>query len=142
LKRLGFIFRVMWLLGLIAMVLIGYDLEESVLKIESSNFNHLTPFWFFSVAPAFFGIYLSLLFIKKWSVKINEPLLICVSVPCLILTFYSPVVYTIVSMTTSSTTFSVPIPFWLLKINHSGMISLVGGFSLFMALFGFDRSKG
>jgi len=139
----SYFFRVMWFLGLIFMVTMSYELEIIVQRNSSSSFQYHASFWYFSVAPTLFGIYLSLLFIKRWSVKINMPLLLGVSVPCLALTLYSPVIYTIVTMSPSYST--VPIPFWLMKISQSGMFSMIsafGGFSLFIALFSSDRVRG
>lgn len=132
-----FIFKIIWLIGLFALVFIGYHYEQIVKENTAITFNMMAEFWFSSSVPFLFGIYFSLLFVKKWSCKVNMPLLLCISIPCLILTFYSPVVYTIVATTTSSpSSFSVPIPFWLYKVNYFGIVPIVAGFTLITGLFG------
>lgn len=133
----AFVYKVMWLLGLLVLLVVGYHLENTVQRISSDTFNIFPQVWFSSLLPSFFGGYLSLLFIKRWSIHINASLLWCISLPCLILTIYVPVISSIASQTTSS---FFKIPMWLHQINHFGILSFVGGFTLLIALFGFRRS--
>jgi hypothetical protein len=120
--------------------MIAYNMQMIMEQNRSETFNLLPVLWFSFAVPVLFGIYLSFLFIKNWSLKINVPLLLCVSLPCLILSMYTPVVSTVAMMTSSSASLTFPVPFWMLEINHLGIVSFVGGFSLFISLFGFDQA--
>jgi hypothetical protein len=132
-----FAFKLIWVIGLFGMVLVGFHYEQIIKHYVVTTFNTLPRFWFNSTVPFLFGVYISILFVKVWSIKINLPLFLCLTIPCLIISFYSPVIYTIVSNTTSTpSSFSVPIPFWMIKINYFGIAPIVAGLTLIVGLLG------
>lgn len=132
-----FALKLIWVIGLFGMVFVGFHYEQIVKHYVETTLNPLPQFWFNSTIPFLFGVYMSILFVKVWSFKINLPLFLCVTIPCLIISFYSPVIYTIVSNTTSTpSSFSVPIPFWMIKINYFGIAPIVAGLTLIVSLFG------
>ncbi len=133
---LRFGFQIIWLLGLFLLVVAFHHYEQAVKEIVGTTFNLAPQLWFTSSVPFLFGIYLSLLFVKKWFFKVNLQLLLSICVPCLILSFYSPIVYSFFTMTATSTTFSIPIPYWMIIINNFGIVSFVAGFTLVNAIFG------
>ncbi len=134
--------KILWVLGLIGCTLISYHFEQTVKQKGEATFDFLPLYWFKSVVPILFGVYISLLFVKWRSMTINTPLLLCVSIPCLIIALYNPVIYSIVANTTSSSSsFSVPIPFWMIKINSLGIPSIVAGATFFPSFFGNSPSK-
>lgn len=134
------VFTIIWMIGLFALVLIGYHYEQIVRENTSYTFSMVPELWFYSSVPFLFGVYFSLLFIKEWSFNMNATLLLCVSLPCLLLSFYSPFAYTFVSITTPTpSSFSVPIPFWIYKLNEFGIVPIVAGFTLITGLFGTEK---
>ena len=116
-------FYVNWVIGLIFFVIGSYNLGVSVKHQVATTFNQSPQYWFSSIIPFFFGIHLSLLFLKKRSFKMNLPLLLCVSVPCMLFSFYIPIAFTFASS-------YALIPFWMVKFNYYGYVSIVGGFTL------------
>ncbi|MFF5399802.1 hypothetical protein ACFY5J_21035 [Peribacillus butanolivorans] len=136
-----FFLKLIWVVGLFGLVLIGYQLELIINQKVDETFNILPLYWFHTTVPFLFGLYISLLFVKGWSFRINPPLFLCVTVPCLIISFYSPVAYTVVSNTTSASSFSVPIPFWLYEINSYGIASIVAGLTFIVGLFGVTQQS-
>ncbi|WHY88738.1 hypothetical protein QNH39_13260 [Neobacillus novalis] len=139
LKWSKFVLMGIWVVGLFGLLLIGYHLELTIKQKADETFNILPLFWFYATVPFLFGIYISLLFVKGWSFKFNPPLFLCVTVPCLIISFYSPVVYTIVANTTFASSFNGPAPFWLLKINSFGIAAIVAGLTFTVGLFGIKQ---
>ncbi|QFG00195.1 hypothetical protein PB01_16015 [Psychrobacillus glaciei] len=103
----------------------------------STTFYMLPMLWFNAIATFIFEIYISFLFIKFWSVRWNWSLILCVTIPCFIVACYSPVIDTIVQSTTSDlNSFSVPIPFWMMKINSLRIPSIVAGITLMVGMLG------
>lgn len=132
---------VFWVLGLIALVVTKSYFEKSIKQFADDMISPLPEIWFNTTVPFLFALYFSLLFVKKWSFEMNAPIFLCVSVPCLILSFYAPIVYTFVSITSTSSSYSVPIPSWMLSLNSDGIVSIVAGLTLIMALFGATQSS-
>ncbi|WP_391203914.1 hypothetical protein [Psychrobacillus sp. L4] len=132
-----YVWKLLWGVGLIVLLFIIYHLELKVRNHVAITFQPLPIFWFLPTAYFVFGIYISFIFVKVWSVKWNWPLIVCVTIPFLILAFYSPVIYTIIQSTSSdSNSFSVPIPYWIMNINSLGIPSIVAGITLMVGMFG------
>ncbi len=132
-----YVWKLLWIAGLFAMIIISYQLEQSLRNHVATNFNPLPLFWFHTIVPAVFGVFIALLFVKSWSVKLNFPLILCVTIPCLLIAFYSPVILTIVQNTTATPdSYTVPIPLWMHEINSNGIPSVVAGLTLIVGLFG------
>jgi len=132
--------NLIWVLGLLGAVLVVYHFQQIIKQDFESTYNPLTTYWFYATVPFLFGAYISLLFIKIWSFQFNKPLFLCVTIPLLFLSFYSPITYTIILNTTSTpSSFSVPIPFWLYKINSFEIVPIVAGLTFILSLFGVNQ---
>ncbi|MFF2448904.1 hypothetical protein ACFVSW_17575 [Neobacillus sp. NPDC058068] len=127
--------KLLWVVGLFGLLLIGYEFQQAIQQKVDSTFKVLPLFWFHGTVPFIFGLYISLLFVKGWSFKFNPSLFLCVTVPCLIVTFYMPVVFTFVSNTPSDSSFGADISFLMLKINSFGIAPIVAGLTFFASLF-------
>lgn len=133
----NYVLKLMWLIGFIALLLISSDLEQSIRQTVATTFKPQNMFWFYANAPLVIGVYISFIFIREWSFKLNVPLLLCITVPCFIVTFYFPIAYVIASLTTATPgSFSVPSPFWMLDLNSLKIPSLVAGLTLMIGIFG------
>ncbi|TQR07517.1 hypothetical protein [Psychrobacillus soli] len=131
-----YVWKLLWTVGLIALLIISYKLELKAKNQMATTFNMLPVIWFQLIAGFVLGIYLSLLFIKEWLVKWNWPLIICVTIPLLIISIYSPIAITIVqNMVQDPNNYSVPLPHWLLRINTYGIPAIVAGLTLMVGLF-------
>ncbi|WP_342511662.1 hypothetical protein MKY34_14190 [Sporosarcina sp. FSL K6-1522] len=129
--------RLLWTAGLFGLLLIGVKLEIMIKQSFEISFTVLPLFWFQAIAPLLLGVYTSLLFVTIKSFRLQLPLLLCVTLPCLLISFYMPIAFMIVSaMSSSPENFSVPIPFWMLTINSFGIVPVVAGLTLVMSLFG------
>ncbi|WP_144511798.1 hypothetical protein [Bacillus sp. FJAT-22090] len=134
-----YVWKLLWTIGLIALLIICFNLELKVKNHVATTFNMLPIIWFQFIASLIVGSYLSLLFIKEWSVKWNWSLIICVTLPFLIISIYSPIAITVIqNIAKDPNNYSVPFPFWLMKINTHGIPAIVVGLTLMIGLF----SKG
>ncbi|MGG1662384.1 hypothetical protein [Brevibacillus sp. NRS-1366] len=127
-----FVWKAIWFVGLVVLAYLAFDCGYMIKEHVASTYDS-TPFVWFSAGSAFlFGMYLSLLFVKRWSFQVNLPLLLCVCIPCLLLTAYYPIVYTF----DLSFPFDILIAPWLWKVIDNDIVSIVAGFTLLMGLFG------
>lgn len=131
-----YVWKLLWTVGLIALLIISYNLELKVKYLAATTFQTLHIIWFEFIASFVLGIYLSLLFIKKWTVKWNWSLIICVTIPFLIISIYLPIAITFVqNIAPDSNNFSVPFPNWLMLITTYGIPGIVAGLTLMIGLF-------
>ncbi|MBK3493748.1 hypothetical protein JFL43_02510 [Viridibacillus sp. YIM B01967] len=136
-----FTLKLIWVVGLFGLILGSYHLKQMVEQQVSQNYIIGPRFWLDATMPFLFGLYISLLFIKRWTFKINIPLFLCVTVPCLIISFYTPVVYTITSNSTSDLVLSIPMPFWLFKLNSYGIAPITAGLTFLISLCGASQHQ-
>lgn len=131
-----YLWKLLWTVGLIALLTIKYNLELKVKNHMATTFQMLPIIWFQFIASFLLGNYLSLLFIKKWSVKWNWTLIVCVTLPFLIIACYYPIAVTIIENTSlDPNNYSVPFPYWMLQINLHGIPAIVAGLTLMSGLF-------
>lgn len=129
---LSYGWKVVWLAGFMILANFAFHLEKQVQEATSSTFEMAPLFWFYSIVPLMFGIYASLVLVKKWSVHVNWPLLLCVALPCLLLACSNLILYFFSS-------FEIPVylhvPHWLLLNSISNLFGMVAGISLVLSLF-------
>ncbi|TQR19320.1 hypothetical protein [Psychrobacillus vulpis] len=132
----SYVWKLLWAVGLIALLIISYDLEIKVKNHVATTFRPLPYIWFQFIASFVLGIYLSLLFIKVWLVKWNWALILCVTLPLLIIASYFPIIVTTFESTSlDPNNYSVPFPYWMMKVNLHGIPSIVAGLTLMVGLF-------
>ncbi|MFF2754476.1 hypothetical protein ACFVR1_12115 [Psychrobacillus sp. NPDC058041] len=120
-----YIWKLIWVIGLFLLTIISYDTKNQIK--DSFTFQTDIIFWTNFIILFIWGIYLSLIFIKKWSIKINLPLLICVFIPCFLFSLIMPL----------SATFQISFPsvFWVIKVFSSNLIPIVAGLTLMLSIF-------
>lgn len=107
------------------LLVISFQLEHEATVTAQQSYRVLPLTWANTGISFVLGVYLSLLFIESFSLRINKPILACVFVPCAVIGFYIP---TAVSV-------SLDLPLWVTKLNTHGFPMLLSGFSLMLALF-------
>ncbi|MBY0121627.1 hypothetical protein [Bacillus sp. S/N-304-OC-R1] len=123
------VLKLLWFAGLLGLLFISNHFELIVKKKVNETFITLPLIWFYSIVPFIFGVYISLLLVKKWLFKMNKQLFLCVTVPCLIISFYYPIVATFFPNA------AFPFVFWIINPTSAGIASIVAGLSIIMAFF-------
>ena len=124
-----YIWKLFWVIGLLLLTIISFDIKN---QIENS-FHFAMIYWTNFIILFIWGIYLSLIFIKKWSIKINLPLLISVFIPCFLISLIMPLLATF--------PISFPSGIWLQKVLSSHLIEIVAGLTLMLSIFNSSISK-
>lgn len=96
--------------------------------MSDSTFSIAPVFWTNFITLFMWGVYLSLLFIKKWTININLPLLICVFTPCFLISIFLPI----------ATILPLALPIggvWFSKVISSYFIEIVAGLTFMLSIF-------
>ena len=94
---LYYFLKILWVVGLIILAMISFNYENQLQQTATETFNFIPVIWSKLFMSIIFGLYISLLFVKKWSFNINPSLLWCVAMPCSILCWSSDISYTFIS---------------------------------------------
>ena len=123
--------KILWVVGLILLAIISFNYENQLQQNASETYNMIPVIWSKLFISILFGLYISLLFVKKWSFNINSSLLWCVALPSIILSFAFPLLVTLSSadylpeIITSS-----PISSGLQKIYSTNIFGIIAGLTM------------
>ena len=135
-KWVPYLLKILWVVGLIVLAIISYDYEIQISQTASETFNFIPVFWSKPVISILFGLYISLIFVKRWSFRINPSLLWGIAIPCILLTFAFPILVSLSSAGyLSETIASSPIASSLPKVYASNVFGLIAGLSIILSLF-------
>ena len=133
---LSYFLKILWVVGLIILAIISFNYENQLQHTATETYNFIPVIWSKLFMSIIFGLYISLLFVKKWSFNINPSLLWCVALPCIILSFAFPILVILSSvdrlpeMITSS-----PISSGLQKIYSTNIFGIIAGLTIILSLF-------
>ncbi|RKD26509.1 hypothetical protein BEP19_16870 [Ammoniphilus oxalaticus] len=131
-----YIRKILWLVGLIILSIISLNFENQLKQTASETFDTLSVFWSKPIISVLFGFYVSLIFVKKWSININLSLLWCVAIPCTLVSFGYPILATLSSIGLLPENIeSSPVPFWLLKLFLFDVFGIITGLTLILGFF-------
>ncbi|MGE7839752.1 hypothetical protein ACQKNX_03065 [Lysinibacillus sp. NPDC093712] len=123
-----YLWKLIWVIGLFLLTIISYEIKNEIRVMSDSTFSITPIFWTNFITLFMLGVYLSLIFIKKWTININLPLLICVFIPCFLFSIFLPIA-TILPL-------SLPIGGILFsKVISSYFIEIVAGLTFMLSIF-------
>ena len=139
---LSYFWKILWIIGLIVLARLSFSYEIQIKQSANETFS-LIPFIRFKLLVSIvFGLYLSLIFVKKWTFNINPSLLWCISIPSLLLSFTYPITATLTSFKNLPEVIAnSSILYWLIIVTSSSNIfGIVAGLSLILSLFSESRN--
>ena len=138
-KWTSYFWKIFWVVGLIIMAIISSNIVNHFKQVASETFNLFPFLWSSLLVSIIFGIYIALIFVKKWSLNLNPTLLWCVTIPCTLISFFYPILATLGSKF-ENLTFSF-IPYWLIRISTLEVFGIIAGLTLILSIFD-TQSKG
>lgn len=129
-KGSTFLWKLLWVIGLIILSLIILNLETQVRSYVDSTYIFSLIVWVNLINSIILGIYLSLIFVKKWSLNINPTLLWGVSIPCLFISIFFPIMITL----------GKSISYWVIQISTFEVFGIVSGMTFILSFFS-NQSK-
>lgn len=133
-KWTPYFWNLSWLVGLIIIAIINLNIVNHFKQIANDTFNPIPLLWLNSFVLIIFGIYISLIFVKRWSLKFNPVLFWGIFIPSLLISFLTPVLTTISSIFNNSTLLSFN-SYWLIKISTLDVFGIVAGLTLILSIF-------
>lgn len=125
-KWLTYLWMLLWVVGLVILTVIINYFDHQVEDFVKSTFKFRIGFWFNLIFSIIFGVYIALIFVKKWSLSVNLKLLWCVTIPCTLISFYWPVM---------SNFERLGVPWWFVEISTSEVFGIVTGMTIILSLF-------
>lgn len=133
---ISYLLKTFWVIGLIILAIISFNYENQIQQTSRETFNFIPFIWSKQFISIIFGLYISLIFVKKWSFSVNPPLLWCVAIPCLIISFAFPIVVTLSSVNyLPEIIANSPISFGLQKIFSTNVFGIIAGLTMILSLF-------
>jgi len=137
-----YLIKFIWFIGLIALAIIAFNLDNQIQQSASETYSLLPVIWTKLVISIIFGLYISLILVKKWSIKVNFSLLWCVAIPSLILSVAFPILASLsLSGHLPGIVESSPISFGLQKIFSMNIIGIIAGLTIILSFFNTQSSK-
>lgn len=123
-----YLWKLAWVVGLFLLTIISFNIEKHI-DSYSTSIQSITPVYCANfLIHLIWGVYLSLILIKKWTFQINKSLFLCVFLPCFLFSVILPVGFL--------TSINFPIGgVWFIKIVSSGLIEIVAGLTFMLSIF-------
>lgn len=127
------------MIGLIILSIISLNYDQYFKHMASDTLNYFPVILSKLLISIFFGIYVSLIFVKKWTINFNPSLLYCVTIPCMLISFSYPLLITLESVFENQT-FSF-IPYWVLRLSSLEVFGITVGLTLILSIFNNNTSE-
>lgn len=139
----SYFWKILWIVGFILLAKISLSYEIQIKQSASETFYLIPVIWFSFFISIIFGLYLSLIFVKKWTFNINSSLLWCVSIPAFLLSLIFPISSTLASYNNLPDFIAnSSILYWLINVtSSSNVFGIVAGLSIILSLFNDTRSE-
>lgn len=124
----AYVWKLLWLVGFIILLNFHFSLGKEINDTVSTTYEMTPLLWFKTVAPFVIGLYIALVFVKRWAWKFNLPLFLCVALPSLLIHISTSLIY-IVPIE------NITYPLWFASANTSNLIGIVVGISLVLSVF-------
>lgn len=128
----GILRKISWMIGFFLLIFISISINNYLKELASTTYKPTPYMWATAVIPIVIGAYIALLFIKQFKLKLNMGLFIFVTIPCLLLTLYYPIITIFPSVVD-------PLPFLmsasLIQFTSEEIFGVVAGLTLFLSLF-------
>lgn len=135
-NRVSYFIKFIWLIGLIALAIIAFHLDNQIQQSASETYSLLPVIWSKLVISIIFGLYISLILVKEWSIKLDFSLLWCVAIPSLILSAAFPILASLsLSGHLPEIVESSPITFGLQKIFSMNIVGTIAGLTIILSFF-------
>ena len=134
-KWSAYLLKIGWLVGLIILTIIVFNIENQIQRHVAETFDATFMYWSKPIIALTYGIYISLILIRKWTINLNLPLFWCVFIPNVILAFALPLWSFVLEIEIPSNNLSITIFTWLNKMYSSNLFGIIAGIALILSVF-------
>lgn len=130
-----YVWKLLWFVGFIILLNFYFRLGHEIKDAASATFD-MTPYlWFSAIMPFVIGLFIGLVFVKRWTWKFNFSLFLCVAIPSLVLHFSIPLIYIFPIE-------NINLPLWSMSASTSNIMGVVAGIALMLSLFSDSEKNG
>ncbi|KAB2329978.1 hypothetical protein F7731_21180 [Cytobacillus depressus] len=130
----SYFLKILWVIGLVILTTIIFNYENQVQQFSMDTFNLIPLFWFKFIISIIFGIYISIIIVRKWTFKFHASLFWCVAIPCLLLAIAFPLIITFSSLIPESIAYSKVFQ-WIPHPPTSNIFGIVTGLTFVLSFF-------
>ncbi len=135
-RRKDVFFKIAWLIGLVVLAFLLYQIQFNVEQHVKSTFNPLPLYWTKLCITILAGCYIAIILIDSWKFSVNFSLLFLVSVPCIIISSLFPILIVLSNAhLVFENLFLYNISIQLSKLYSMNIFGFVAGLTLIISLF-------
>lgn len=133
-KKAVYYWRILWLIGLLIL---------GNIKLHYTTLIRRDFYWVEPFLAMMLGLYIALIFVKKWSIQIKPALLWCIAIPCILLRVIVPLFLVLDTsssiealLPTKIQLLLLPVIFYVISpIVGEDVFGIVGGLTLMISIF-------
>ena len=138
-KLSPYFWKIIWIVGLCILSSLSLNYDNYIKQTTNDTLNYFPVILSNLFISIFFGIYISLIFVKKWTINLTPSLLYGVTIPCILISFSYPILITLESII-ENLTFSF-IPYWVLRLSSLEVFGITAGLTLILSIFNANTSR-
>lgn len=131
-----YFWKFLWIIGLIILSVISENIKNQMQQTAFETYDFVQILWFNLLISILFGLYISLIIVKKWSFHLNQPLLWCITIPSILLSLFYPILVTLASFESLQEKIAnLPLAPWFVTAFSSEVWGIILGLSIILSLF-------
>ncbi|MCM3388296.1 hypothetical protein M3649_09135 [Ureibacillus chungkukjangi] len=134
-KWSGYLWKLGWLVGLIILTIIVFNIENQIQRHVADTFDATYMYWSKPIIALIYGLYISLILVRKWTINLNPSLFWCVFIPNIVLAFAVPLWSFVLKIEIPSNNIAITIYTWLNRMYTSNLFGIIAGSSLILSIF-------
>ena len=124
--------KISWMIGFLLVIFGSTTINNQAKVLASATYNLAPYLWTSAITSIIIGAYIALLFLKQLKLKFNLGLFVCVTIPCLTLTLYYPILAFTPAFLENLEFLALP---QLLGLTSETIFGVVAGLTLILSLF-------
>lgn len=124
--------KISWMFGFLLVVFGSTTINNQAKAFASATYNLAPYLWASAITSIIIGAYIALLFLKRVKLQFNPGLFVCVTIPCLALTLYYPILAFTPAFIENLEFLALP---QLLGLTSETIFGVVAGLTLVLSVF-------
>lgn len=124
--------KISWMIGFLLVIFGSTTINNQAKAYASATYNLAPYLWVSAITSIIIGAYIALLFLKRVKLQFNPGLFVCVTIPCLALTLYYPILAFTPAFIENLEFLALP---QLLGLTSETIFGVVAGLTLVLSVF-------
>ena len=124
--------KISWMIGFLLVVFGSTTINNQAKALSSATYNLAPYLWASAITSIIIGAYIALLFLKQVKLQFNTGLFVCITIPCLVLALYYPILAFTPAFIENFQFLALP---QLLSLSSETIFGVVAGLTLVLSVF-------